>query len=620
MDDDRTRVVRHGTVTPPEPTNPTGHRGNAVAATAADEPSGAAGDAPQKPADFHVTRWNSQTSLEEGDVLNHTYRIDKFLARGGMGAVYRATHILLNTQHAIKIILSDLADNPDVLEALRREANALRRVRNDAVVEYEGLHVDDHGRRFLVMQFVEGPSLGDVIKDRSLTPAEVRSLKNRLALGLAAAHEVGIVHRDISPDNIILREGHIDKATIIDFGIAKTIENDPTKSERSIFEGDFVGKYAFASPEHFSGNVEKRSDIYSLALVLAAASLGHGNRLKLGGSLSEMILARQKVPDLDQIPSELRSDLMHMLQPNPEDRPQTMLEVVDPDARPTTVIAPLRPAIGPYIVRGLALAVIVVAVLIVGYRFYPAPVLKLFGAKTDVMARQISHRLEALGCSTVTARVYQDYRFHTTVTLAGTVATSNDRDTAADLAHLPGVGTVANALTVVPWPFCDIVNLTQAVDAGAGDRAAPVINGDMNQLVYHDGDCLVLRVAATPMFDGYLYVDYFDQDGTVVHLLPNAKRAANKATAGQVFTIGTDRCHAKTPDTQAFVVTEPYGQSMIMVTSSPQPLFAKPTEDEQGLATTYLANLRDAVMKVAASGAQSPIIGNRFLTTEPAAK
>jgi predicted Ser/Thr protein kinase len=618
MDDDRTRVV-HGTVTPPaEQTKIV--RTSAGAAAATDEAGAAAGDAPQQRPDFHVTRWNSQTSLEEGDVLNHTYRIDKFLARGGMGAVYRATHILLNTQHAIKIILSDLADNPDVLEALRREANALRRVRNDAVVEYEGLHVDDHGRRFLVMQFVEGPSLGDVIKDRSLTPAEVRSLKNRLALGLAAAHEVAIIHRDISPDNIILREGHIDKATIIDFGIAKTIENDPTKVEHSIFQGDFVGKYAFASPEHFSGNVEPRSDIYSLALVLAAAAIGHGGRLKLGGSLSEMILARQKVPDLDQVPSELRPDLMHMLQPNPEDRPPTMLEVVDPEARPATIIAPPRPAVGPYIFRGLAVAVVVIAALLVGYRLYPAPVLRLFGVKTDVMARQISHRLEALGCSTITSRVSQDYRFHTTVTLTGTVATSNDRDSAADLARLPGVGAVTNALTVVPWPFCDIVNLTHAVDAGAGDRAAPVINGNMNQLVYRDGDCLVLHVTATPMFDGYVYIDYFDQDGTVVHMLPNVKSTANKAAAGQEFTIGTDKCHAKVPGAQAFVVTEPFGQSMIMVTSSPQPLFAKPSEDEQGLATTYLANLRDAVTKVAASGGQSPIIANRFLTTEPAVK
>lgn len=615
MTDDRTRIIR--TAGPPVATNPTSSRLNAAAAAAAQEE--AAGDAPQSPDGFHVTRWNSQLSLEEGDVLNHTYRIDKFLARGGMGAVYRATHILLNTQHAIKIILSDLADNPDVLEALNREANALRRVRNDAVVEYEGLQVDNHGRRFLVMQFVEGPSLSEVIKDRALTADEVRSLKNRLALGLAAAHDVGIVHRDISPDNIILRDGRIDKATIIDFGIAKTVENDPTKSERSIFQGDFVGKYAFASPEHFSGQVEKRSDIYSLALVLAAAAIGHGNRLKMGGSLSEMIFARQKVPDLDQVPGELRPDLMHMLQPNPEDRPQTMLDVVDPDARPTTVIHDRSP-IGPYLVRGLALAVVVIAVLIGGYMIYPAPVLKLIGAKTDVMAKQISHRLEALGCSAVTARVTQDYRFRTTVTLAGNVATSNDRDTAADLARLPGVGTVVNGLTVVPWPFCDVINLARAVDTGAGDRAAPTINPAMSQLVYRDGDCLVLRVTATPIFDGYLYIDYFDQDGNVVHMLPNVKRTENKAAAGQEFTIGTDQCHAKSPGTQAFVVTEPYGQSMIMATSSPQPLFAKSSEEEQGLATTYLANLRDAVTKVAASGSQSPIISNRFLTTEPPAK
>lgn len=610
-DDDRSRGGGRGAALPPERTNPLADRGNAAAS--------AGGTSPNL-AESEVANRNSQISLAEGAVLNHTYRIDKFLARGGMGAVYRATHILLNTQHAIKIILSDFADNPDVMEALRREANALRRVRNDAVVEYEGLHVDDHGRRFLVMQFVEGPSLSEVIKDRGLTPDELGRLKNRLALGLAAAHEVGIIHRDISPDNIILREGRVDKATIIDFGIAKTVENDPTKVEHSIFQGDFLGKYAFASPEHFSGKVETRSDIYSLGLVLAAAAIGHGKRLKLGGSLSEMILARQKIPELDQVPMELRADLTRMLQPNPDDRPQTMLDLVDADARPTLPPSASRSTVAAYIVRGIAIVVIVLAALLIGYRYYPAPVLNLFGAKTSVISRQISHRLEALGCSTITARVSQDYRFHTSVTLTGTVATANDRDTASDLARLAGGGTVTNALTVVPWPFCDIVNLTQAVDGGPGRRAAPIINGKTEQLVYRGGDCLVLEVAATALFDGYLYVDYFNQDGTVVHMLPNAKRTANQAGAGQVFTIGSDQCHAASPDTQAFVVTEPYGKSMVMVTSTPRPLFAKPSGDEQGLATTYLASLRDALTKVAAAGAPAPVIASRFVTTEPPAK
>ncbi|MGH7226139.1 MAG: serine/threonine-protein kinase, partial [Gemmataceae bacterium] len=221
MSDERTRIIRPGPGQPQsEKTNPTGRQ------TSGGAPDPDAQASPPA-ADFHVTRWSTQSSLKDGEILVNTYRVDKFVARGGMGTVYRATHILLNTVHAIKMILSDLADNPDVLEALTREANALRRVRNDAVVDYEGLFVDDRGRRFLVMQYVDGPSLGDYIKDNQLTPAEVRTLKDRLALGLGAAHEVGIVHRDISPDNIILRDGRIDEAVLIDFGISKLIEADP---------------------------------------------------------------------------------------------------------------------------------------------------------------------------------------------------------------------------------------------------------------------------------------------------------------------------------------------------------------------------------------------------------
>src|SRR6185369_10191282 len=147
----------------------------------------------------------------------------------------------------------------------------------------------------LVMEFVDGISLAKLIKQRALGPDEVRRLRDRCALGLAAAHEKGIFHRDISPDNIILVDGKTESAKIIDFGIAKS--NDA--GDRTVVGQDFAGKYSYVSPEQlgaFGGQVDDRSDIYSLGLVLVAAA--QGRALDMGNSPISVIEKRQNVPDL----------------------------------------------------------------------------------------------------------------------------------------------------------------------------------------------------------------------------------------------------------------------------------------------------------------------------------
>src|SRR5215467_1769912 len=95
------------------------------------------------------------STIAPGQLLGHTYRIEALLARGGMGEVYRARHAEMNTLHAIKIILPELANNPRIVDLFRREASVLRTVRNDAVVAYDGVFRDENGRLYLVMEFVE---------------------------------------------------------------------------------------------------------------------------------------------------------------------------------------------------------------------------------------------------------------------------------------------------------------------------------------------------------------------------------------------------------------------------------------------------------------------------------
>lgn len=273
--------------------------------------------------------------ISPGTLLLGTYAVERVLAAGGMATTYLTHHKELNnTKHVIKVIKSEftssLADAFELTNSeagnksialLKHEAEALLSIHHDAVVGYQGFQKDVVHGHCLIMEYVEGPSLKDFLKQNTLTIPQFWQLRNRLAGGLAAAHAKGIFHRDISPDNVILPDGNIEEAKLIDFGIAK--QHKPT-SDGTIFGSMFVGKYAYAAPEQFEGGtVGAYSDLYSLGLVLAEAVIG--KRLDMGNSEESAKMARRSLPDLKNIPAALRPQFSAMLQPKPSDRPQSML-------------------------------------------------------------------------------------------------------------------------------------------------------------------------------------------------------------------------------------------------------------------------------------------------------
>ena len=266
-----------------------------------------------------VTRVILNTRLDPGVQLNDTYEIDERIASGGMGEVYRGHNIQTGDPVAIKAILPELADQEAIFALFKKEATILGRLHHDTIVRYYSFSRDPRlGRPYLAMEFVNGVSLADRMTTAPLTPDEVRKLFTSVADGLAIAHGAGVIHRDLSPDNIILRDGNVGRPKIIDFGIARSAN----VGEGTLIGGGFAGKFNFVSPEQLGihgREVDARSDIYSLGLVIAASL--RGQPLDMGGSHVDVIEKRTKVPDLSDIDETLRPVIEAMLQPNPDDRP-----------------------------------------------------------------------------------------------------------------------------------------------------------------------------------------------------------------------------------------------------------------------------------------------------------
>ena len=331
-DDDRTQLVTRASA---------GEEGDASPETRVLDPDRAPSDGARRPVDTRVLDEPDKTApppvvpvgpsraappapepdrgLAPGTTLFGEYEIVNVLGVGGMGEVYRARHRRLDEHRAIKVMHAELSKKKGASEFFYREAKALLAVRHPAVVHCHDLLSDDQGRVYLIMEMIEGIPLSKRMNEGPLGPDEVALLGARVSHGLAAAHRRGVIHRDLSPDNIVLPGGRIQEAKIIDFGIAKLLE----EGEGTIVDG-FKGKLSYASPEQLGfhgGKVDGRSDFYSLGLVLAAAALGRP--MSMGTTVVEAVDARRAFRTLpDAIPMGLRSAIEPLLALDPDDRPR----------------------------------------------------------------------------------------------------------------------------------------------------------------------------------------------------------------------------------------------------------------------------------------------------------
>jgi serine/threonine-protein kinase len=198
-----------------------------------------------------------------GRLLEGRYAVESFIAHGGMASVYLATDTRLDRRVAVKVLHAHLAGDHETLARFQREARAAARLSHPNVVAVYDQGTDGD-RPFLVMEFVPGATLRQVLRDRgTLSPAEALTVMDHVLAALAVAHRAGLVHRDIKPENVLITaDGRV---KVADFGLARAVAGSTVTTTGSVL----FGTAAYLAPEQFQhGTADERSDVYSAGVVL----------------------------------------------------------------------------------------------------------------------------------------------------------------------------------------------------------------------------------------------------------------------------------------------------------------------------------------------------------------
>jgi serine/threonine-protein kinase len=268
----------------------------------------------------------AEVDLLIGMVIADRYRVDEKLGVGGMGAVYRAEHVLMRKPVAVKVLHREMTTVKDIVKRFELEAIAAGRIDHPNVTVATDFGKLEDGAFYLVLEYVPGRSLTDVIRDEAPLPVErTLFIARQVAGGLGAAHAAGIVHRDLKPDNIMLieRGGTRDFVKVLDFGIAKVTAESGGGGAQLTRVGAVFGTPAYMAPEQAAGKrVDHRADLYSLGLVIYEMLTG-----QQAFQSPEIIglLTKQLTESID---ADVRALVMKLLEKDPEARVGTAEELV----------------------------------------------------------------------------------------------------------------------------------------------------------------------------------------------------------------------------------------------------------------------------------------------------
>jgi len=269
---------------------------------------------------------NTSPTLETGDVLGGRYEILQLLGEGGMGAVYKAQDRELDRPVALKLIRPELASNPSILARFKQELLLSRQVTHKNVIRIFDLG-DADGVKFITMEFVEGRDLRALIQEKKkFSPEEAVEIMQQVCQALEAAHSVGVIHRDLKPQNIMREDSG--RILVMDFGLARTMEGDGMTQV-----GALVGTMEYMSPEQaLAKELDQRSDLFTAGLILYELLTGK-MPFKAESALASLIKRTQEravpVSDHDEtIPGALTGIVSKCLERDPNLRYQSATEML----------------------------------------------------------------------------------------------------------------------------------------------------------------------------------------------------------------------------------------------------------------------------------------------------
>ncbi len=282
-----------------------------------------------------------------GMVLSGRYKIERLLGEGGMGAVYQAEHTHMRKRLAVKVLHAEMSRLTEVVQRFEREAMAAAHIDHPNVATTTDFGKLDDGSFFLVMEFLEGKSLRDVINLGRLEMGRALHILRQLASGLTRAHPLGIVHRDLKPENIMLveREGDSDFVKVLDFGIAKVPVGElAQRSDRPAGEkgpvltqlGMVYGTPEYMAPEQALGQeVDPRADVYAMGvmgfeMLTGSRPYDHDSKVALLGMhvTAPIPLPSERCPEAN-LPPEVDALIKKLLAKEASERYQDAKEVLD---------------------------------------------------------------------------------------------------------------------------------------------------------------------------------------------------------------------------------------------------------------------------------------------------
>ncbi len=268
-------------------------------------------------------------SIQGETILDGRYELERRLGQGGMGIVYKARHIFLKTQHAIKIILPDLVGNdPNLVTRFRQEALAAAAIRHQNIIAVTDFGVVRGTMPFLVMEFVHGKSLQDLMSEEgAMGPVRAFELMQPICAGIAAAHRQGIVHRDLKPLNVMIQSGLpiAEAVKILDFGLAKIKSGELLGSFVAAQTTGLMGSPFYMAPEQWSDEPpDARADVYSLGVMFYQMLCGE---VPFKGNSIPAIMKKhltEEVPTFAsrgvEVPPQVEAVVRHALEKEPEFR------------------------------------------------------------------------------------------------------------------------------------------------------------------------------------------------------------------------------------------------------------------------------------------------------------